>query len=115
MICTVCDVWYDPQSGCDHRVLLADNELLVEMFGQEDTVSAEFFDKADTELVEKIIKETIIRKAKQENYQPITEPVISVHKYLKKIGERFMPVPYKADADLIVLHTTVKVVKAVQL
>ena len=22
MICTVCDVWYDPQSGCDHRVLL---------------------------------------------------------------------------------------------
>lgn len=23
MICTVCDVWYDPQSGCDHRVLLA--------------------------------------------------------------------------------------------
>jgi hypothetical protein len=21
MICTVCDVWYDPQSGCDHRVL----------------------------------------------------------------------------------------------
>jgi len=22
MICTVCDVWYDPVSGCDHRVLL---------------------------------------------------------------------------------------------
>lgn len=21
MICTVCGVWYDPQSGCDHRVI----------------------------------------------------------------------------------------------
>ena len=21
MICTVCDVWYDPQEGCDHRFL----------------------------------------------------------------------------------------------
>jgi hypothetical protein len=22
MICTVCDVWFDPVEGCDHRVLL---------------------------------------------------------------------------------------------
>jgi len=21
MICTVCDVWYDPQTECDHRVI----------------------------------------------------------------------------------------------
>ena len=22
MICSVCGVWFDPASGCDHRVLL---------------------------------------------------------------------------------------------
>jgi len=26
MICTVCDVWYDPVRGCDHRVLLMPTE-----------------------------------------------------------------------------------------
>jgi hypothetical protein len=29
MICTVCDVWYDPVSGCDHRIL-AINAMLKE-------------------------------------------------------------------------------------
>lgn len=29
MICTVCDVWYDPVSGCDHRVLIM-NAILKE-------------------------------------------------------------------------------------
>jgi hypothetical protein len=87
------------------------DELLVEMFGQEDTVSAKFFDRADKELVENVIKENIIRKAKGQNYSPISEPVISVYEYLKKIGDNFMPVPTKTEADLIVFRTTVKVVK----
>jgi hypothetical protein len=91
------------------------DELLVEMFGQEDTVSVEFYDKADRALVEDIIKENIIRKAKQEKYSPVSEPVISEYEYLKQIGERFIPVPGKAEADLIIFRTTVKVVKAVQL
>lgn len=86
-------------------------EFVVEMFGQEDTISAEFFDRADKELYENIIKENIIRKVKQQNYSPISEPVISEYEYLKKIGENFIPVPDKADADLIVLRTTVKVIK----
>ena len=29
MICTVCGVWFDPASGCDHRVLLM-NAMLKE-------------------------------------------------------------------------------------
>jgi hypothetical protein len=29
MICTVCDVWYDPATGCDHRVLVM-NAMLKE-------------------------------------------------------------------------------------
>jgi len=90
-------------------------KLLVKMFGQEDTVSVEFYDKADRALVENIIKDNLIRKVKQENYSPVSEPVIAEHKYLKQLGERFIPVPDKTEADLIILHTTVKVVKAVQL
>jgi len=84
---------------------------LVKMFGQEDTVSAEFYNKADKALIESIIKENLIRKVKQENYSSISEPVIVEHKYLKQIGERFISVPNKVEADLIIFHTTVKVVK----
>ena len=29
MICTVCDVWYDPTRGCDHRLLVI-NAMLKE-------------------------------------------------------------------------------------
>jgi hypothetical protein len=29
MICTVCDVWYDPTGECDHRVLVM-NAMLKE-------------------------------------------------------------------------------------
>lgn len=87
------------------------DELLVEMFGQGDTVSLAFYKQADKELVEGVIKDTLIRKAKGQNYSPISEPVISVYGYLKKIGDDFMPVPDKAEADLIVFRTTVKVVK----
>lgn len=87
------------------------DELLVEMFGQEDTVSVVFYDEADKALVEGVIKENIIRKAKRQNYSPISEPVIAVYEYLKRIGKDFMPVPDKAEADLIVFRTTVKVVK----
>lgn len=86
-------------------------EFVVEMFCQEDTVSAEFYDRADKALIEGVIKENLIRKAKGQNYSPISEPVISEYEYLKQIGENFIPVPDKADADLIVLRTTVKVIK----
>jgi len=91
------------------------DELLIEMLGQEDTISVEFYNKADKELVESIIKDNIIRKAKQQKYSPISEPVISIYEYLKKNGEGFMRVPDETEADLIIFRTTVKVVKAVQL
>lgn len=91
--------------------ILSHDDLLVEMFGQEDTVSVAFYDGADKALVEGLIKDNLIRKAKGQNYSPISEPVISIYEYLKIIGEGFMPVPDKAEADLIVLRTTVKVVK----
>lgn len=81
------------------------------MFGQEDTVSVKFYDGADKTLVENIIKENIIRKAKIQKYSPISEPIISINEYLKQIGEGFMRVPDKAEADLIVFRTTVKVIK----
>lgn len=87
------------------------NKVLVEMFGSEDWIETEFFNNADKELVENIIKENIIRKAKQEKYFPIAEPVIVEDRYLKRIGEGFMPVPDKAQSNIIVLHTTVKVTK----
>ena len=79
------------------------------MFGQEDTVSKEFLDKADKALIEIIIKENIILKTKQQNYSPISEPVISEYEFLKQVGKYFMPVPDRDDADLIVFRTTVKV------
>jgi hypothetical protein len=83
----------------------------VEMFGQEDTVSVEFWNKADKTLVENIIKENILCRVKAKNYSPISEPVISIYEYLKRIGDDFTRVSDKDEADLIVFHTRVKVVK----
>ena len=90
---------------------MTDTELPVEMFGVLDTVSKEFFDKADKTMVENIIKENLIRKVKQENYTPISQPIISEYQYVKQFGDFFNPVPDRAEADLILLKTTVKVVK----
>ena len=83
----------------------------VKMFGQEDTVSVEFWDKTDKTLVENIIKENILYSVKAKKYSPISEPVISIYEYLKRIGDDFMRVSDKDEADLIVFHTRVKVVK----
>ena len=87
------------------------DEVLVELFGVEDTVSRKFFDKTDKTIVENIIKENLIRKVKQEDYRPVSEPVISEYQYVKQFGDFFTPVSNRAEADLILLRTTVKVVK----
>ena len=90
---------------------MTNEELPVEMFGVLDTVSKEFFDKADKTMVENVIKENLIRKAKQENYSPISEPVISEYEYVKQFGDFFTSVSDRDEADLILFRTTVKVVK----
>ena len=90
---------------------MTNEELPVEMFGSLDTVSKEFFDKADKTMVENVIKENLIRKVKQEDYRPVSEPVISEYQYVKQFGDFFTPVSDRAEADLILYRTTVKVVK----
>jgi len=90
---------------------MIDKELPVEMFGVQDTVSKEFFDKTDKTIVENIIKENLIWKVKQENYRPVSEPVISEYQYVKQFGDFFTPVSNRDEADLILFRTTVKVVK----
>jgi hypothetical protein len=90
---------------------MTNEELPVEMFGSLDTVSKEFFDKADKTMVENVIKENLIRKVKQEDYRLVSEPVISEYQYVKQFGDFFTPVSDRAEADLILFRTTVKVVK----
>jgi len=90
---------------------MKNKKVKIEMFGQEDTVSAEFYERADKAIVKIILKENLIHKVKQQKYKQISEPVISEYEYLKQIGERFVRVPDKAEADLIVFRTTVKVIK----
>lgn len=90
---------------------MKNKKVKIKMFGQEDTVSAEFYERADKGLIEIIIKENLIHKVKQQKYKQISEPVISEYEYLKQNVERFVRVPDKAEADLIVFRTTVKVIK----
>ena len=85
------------------------DELIVEMFGTEDWVATEILNSSK-ELVESLIKENLIRKAKEEKYRPIADAVVVEHQYLKRLGERFIPVPDKSESEITVLRTTVKVV-----
>lgn len=94
---------------------MKNKKLKVEMFGNEDWVETEFLNNTNKELVETIIKENLIRKVKAQGYSPISEPVVVEDRYLKRIGEGFMPVSNKEDSKITVLRTTVKAVKAVQL
>ena len=90
---------------------MSQDEVLIEIFAQEDLISAKFFNRTDKEIVQNVFKENIMHKVRQQNYSAISEPITSEYAYLKRVGERMMPIPDKTDADLIVLRTIVKCVK----
>lgn len=94
------------RKGCQAQ--MKTKKAKVEMFGTTDWVATDILNSSK-ELVESVIKENLVRQAKQKNFFPISEPVVVEHEYLKRMGERFVSVPNKAESEITVLRTTLKV------
>lgn len=90
---------------------MSNDELPVQMFGQETWVSTEFYNNADQEMAKNIIKEMVISSAKSKKYFPIDEPTILVYGYKKQVGESYIDWFDNPDPDIIVFRTAVKVIE----